>query len=117
MIGQYGLFELRETAPAIRSMSMVLSTRAATVTAITIVVSDPSVIGATARPAAAAAIAKTAELNATRIGGRCPRDCTTAVAMKATSAASAQPKSTAIATGKTNESEMPPESTPSIGTG
>src|SRR5687768_13767278 len=117
MIGQYGLFELSDTAPAIKSMSIVLSTRPAMVTAITVDVSSPSAKGATARPAAAAAIANTAELNATRIGGRCPRDCTTAVAMNATSAASAQPKSTAIATGNTNESETPPESTPSIGTG
>src|SRR5919108_5141527 len=71
-IGTYGLFELSETAPAIRSMSIVLSTKPATVTAITVAVSSPFVSGATERPAAAAATAKTAELNATRIGGPGP---------------------------------------------
>src|SRR5215218_685335 len=73
--------------------------------------------GDEAAPAAVAASASTETLYTTRIGGRCSRSWVTAGARKTTSRPAAQPKRTIEATPKTNESETPPVSTPSTGTG
>src|SRR5512133_1077260 len=52
-----------------------------------------------------------------RTGGRCSSSCVIAGARKTTRRPAAQPKRTIEATPKTNESETPPVSTPSTGTG
>src|SRR5262245_10820529 len=68
-------------------------------------------------PAAVAASASTETLYATRTGGRCSSNWVMAGARKTTSRPAAQPKRTIEATPKTNDSETPPVSTPSTGTG
>src|SRR5215210_5032321 len=73
--------------------------------------------GAATVPAAVAARASTETLYATRIGGRCSSSCVIAGATKTTIRPAAQPKRTIEATPNTNESETPPVSTPSTGTG
>src|SRR5215217_2080514 len=73
--------------------------------------------GDEAAPVALAASASTETLYATRIGGRCSSSWVTAGARKTTSRPAAQPKRTIEATPNTNESETPPVSTPSTGTG
>ena len=52
-----------------------------------------------------------------RISGRCSSSCMIAGAAKATSTPASQPKRTSALAPKTNESETPPLSTPSTGTG
>src|SRR4029453_5194991 len=52
-----------------------------------------------------------------RTGGRCSSSCVIAGARKTTSKPAAQPNRTIDATPKTNESDTPPVSTPSTGTG
>src|ERR671936_2584565 len=70
-----------------------------------------------ANPAAAAASAKTALLYATRIGGRCSTRCMIATAEKPTSTPALQQKSRIDERTNTNDSETPPASVPSSGTG
>src|SRR5215813_8741656 len=74
-------------------------------------------IGVETAAAAVAASATTETLYAIRIGGRCSSSCEAAGARATTITPAAQPKRTIEATPKTKDSETPPTSMPSTGTG